>query len=110
MQLKKYCNLIGAATIVAARTTSVYGCDQTLFTASAAKKLRARKRVGYARLGLAYPVSCAGLGHLLMAKHCPLSLNVCFTPPTAPHPSPPPPIDSIRVITEVEKNQGHTNS
>ena len=81
---------------------------------------------------LAYPVSCAGLGHLLMAKHCPLSLNVCFTPPTAPHPLPPPtptthptrshhpphplppPIDSIRVITEVEKNhlknQEHTNS
>ena len=51
--------------------------------------------------GLAYPVSCAGLNHLLMAKHCPLSLNVCFTPPTAlTHP---PPIDSIRVITEVEK-------
>ena len=48
--IKKYCNLIGAATIVAARTTSVYGCDQTLFTASAAKKLRARKRVGDARL------------------------------------------------------------
>ena len=40
--------------------------------------------------GLAFPVSCAGLGHWLMAKHCPLSLNVCFTPPTAPHPPPPP--------------------
>ena len=39
--------------------------------------------------GLAYPVSCAGLGHLLMAKLCPLSLNVCFTPPMAPHPPPP---------------------
>ena len=39
--------------------------------------------------GLAYPVSCAGLGHLLMAKHSPLSLNVCFTPPTVPHPPPP---------------------
>ena len=65
--------------------------------------------------GLAYPVSCADLGHLLMAKYCPLSLNVCFTPPTAhnpshPPPTRPPPIDSIRVITEVEKNQGHTNS
>ena len=34
---------------------------------------------------LAYPVSCASLGHLLMAKHCPLSLNVCFNPHTAPH-------------------------
>ena len=42
-------------------------------------------------LDLAYPVSCAGLGHLMMAKHCPLSLNVCFTPPTAPHPHPPTP-------------------
>ena len=41
--------------------------------------------------GLAYPVSCAGLGHLLMANLCPLSLNVCFTPPTAPHPRPPHP-------------------
>ena len=40
--------------------------------------------------GLAFPVNCAGLGHWLMAKHCPLSLNVCFTPPTAPHPPPPP--------------------
>ena len=62
--------------------------------------------------GLTYPMSCASLGHLLMAKHCPLSLSVCFTPPTAPHlpppPTPPPPtrpptIDSIRDITEVEK-------
>jgi len=26
----KYCNLIGAATTVAACTGSVYGCDQTL--------------------------------------------------------------------------------
>ena len=40
--------------------------------------------------GLAYPVSCASLGHLLMANLCPLSLNVCFTPLTAPHPPPPP--------------------
>ena len=42
--------------------------------------------------GLAYPVSCASLamGHLLMAKHCPLSLKVCFTLPTAPLPPPPP--------------------
>jgi len=32
----KYCNLIGAATIVAAHTSSVYTCDQTFFTASAA--------------------------------------------------------------------------
>ena len=40
--------------------------------------------------GLAYPVCCASLGHLLMANLCPLSLNVCFTPPTAPQPPPPP--------------------
>ena len=36
---------------------------------------------------LAYPVSCANLqlGYLLMAQHCQLCLNVCFSPPTAPH-------------------------
>ena len=67
--------------------------------------------------GLAYPVSCAGLGHLLMAGHCPLgSLPRLRLPTRPPHPLPtrPPPIDSIRVITGVEKNhlknQGHTNS
>ena len=36
---------------------------------------------------LASPVSCASLGHLLMAWHCHLCLNACFTPPTAPHPT-----------------------
>ena len=48
--------------------------------------------------GLAYPVSCAGLGHLLTAQHCHLCLSVChlclsvcFGPPSAFHPSPPPP-------------------
>ena len=54
--------------------------------------------------GLAYPVSCASLGHLLMAQHCNLCLSVCFSPPTTPHPPPPicpPPIDSIRDITAV---------
>ena len=66
---------------------------------------------------LAFPVSCASLGHLLMAQHCPLCLNVCFTLPTAPHPPPlpiPTPIDSIRDITAIEKhylkNQGCSNS
>ena len=46
------------------------------------------------------------LGHLLMAQHCHLCLNVCFSPPTAAHPPPQPTpyIDSIRVITAVEKN------
>ena len=33
---------------------------------------------------LASPVSCASLGHLLMAQHCHLCLSVCFSPPTAP--------------------------
>ena len=44
---------------------------------------------------LAYPVSCASLGHSVMAQHCPSSLNTCFNPPAAPHP-PPHPVDSIR--------------
>ena len=33
--------------------------------------------------GLAYPVSCACLGHLLTAQHCHLCLSVCFGPPSA---------------------------
>ena len=28
---------------------------------------------------LAYPVNCASLSHLLMAKHCHLCLNACFS-------------------------------
>ena len=58
----------------------------------------------------AYPVSCASLGHLPMAKHCPLSLKALprLRLPTRPHhpfhpPTCPPPIDSIHVIAEVEK-------
>ena len=39
---------------------------------------------------LAFPVSCASLGHLLMVQHCPSSLNICFNLPMAPHPPPPP--------------------
>ena len=41
---------------------------------------------------LVYHSSCASLGHLLMAYHCHLCLNVCFSPPTTPHlpPHPPP--------------------
>ena len=35
---------------------------------------------------LASPVSCASLGHLLMAQHCHLCLSACFSPPMAPHP------------------------
>ena len=51
---------------------------------------------------LAFPVSCASMGHQLMAQHCP---NVCFSPPMASHPphlSPthPPPIDSIHKSTK----------
>ena len=38
---------------------------------------------------LLYHSSCASLGHLLMAQHCHFCLNVCFSPPTAPHPPPP---------------------
>ena len=34
--------------------------------------------------GLAYPVSCAGLGYLLMAQQRSLCLSVCFSPRTAP--------------------------
>ena len=60
--------------------------------------------------GPAYPVSCASLGHLLMAQHCHLCLSVCLwlpthprLPPTpaSPPPTRPPPIDSIRDITVV---------
>jgi len=50
--------LIGAATIVAAHTSSVYGCDQTLFTASATNNNQTAssiKRVGNARLVFATP-------------------------------------------------------
>ena len=38
---------------------------------------------------LAYQLSCASLGHLLMAQHYHLCLNVCFSPPIAPHPPTP---------------------
>ena len=43
---------------------------------------------------LVYHSSCASLDRLLMAQHCNFSLNVCFSPPMAPHPPPlptPPP-------------------
>ena len=69
--------------------------------------------------GLAYPVGCTCLGHLLRAQHYHLCLSACFGPPSASHPPPPPPtrpppIDSIRVITDVEKNYlknlGRSNS
>ena len=40
---------------------------------------------------LVYQVSCARLGHPCTdgTQHCHLCLNVCFSPPTAPHPPPP---------------------
>ena len=47
--------------------------------------------------------------HLLKAQHCPLSLNGCFTPPSAPHRLLPP-IDSIRDITRTEKTVPKTSS
>ena len=52
----------------------------------------------------AFPVSCASMGHLLMAQRCPLCLNVCFSPPKAPHPphTPPTPVESIRDITPIK--------
>ena len=73
-------------------------------------------------------VDCTSSRHLLKAQHCSLSLNGCFTPPSAPHlphhpshplplihptpshlptpPSPtrPPPIESICDITRAEKS------
>ena len=58
---------------------------------------------------LAYPVSSTNLGHLLMAQHCTLCLNACFSPPTAPQPPPSPTslpparLDSIRDKTAIEK-------
>ena len=54
--------------------------------------------------GLAYPVSCASLGHLLAAQHCHLFLSARLRLPTLPRlppPTRPPPIDSIRDITAV---------
>ena len=39
--------------------------------------------------GLAYPVSCASLSHLLTAQHCHLCLSACFSPPSASHPPTP---------------------
>ena len=65
---------------------------------------------------LAYPVSCTGLGHPLMAQHCHLCLNLCFSPPMAPHcpPHPPSPYRlSPRYYSHRKnnfKNQGHSNS
>ena len=47
--------------------------------------------------GLAFSVSCASMGHLLMAQRCPLCLNVCFSPPTAPH-HPPHPHPTVHLL------------
>ena len=61
---------------------------------------------------LAFPVSCASMGHPPMAQQCPLCLNVCFSPPTAPYlpppstpppPTQPPPIDSILILQQLKK-------
>ena len=46
--------------------------------------------------GLAYPVGCACLGHLLTAQRCHLCLSDCFSPPSASHP--PPPCTPYRLI------------
>ena len=66
---------------------------------------------------------CNSLCHRLKVQHCSLSLNGCFSPPSASHPPPPPPhppptrpppINSIRDITGVGKkhlkNQQHLDS
>ena len=61
---------------------------------------------------LAYPVSCASLGHLLMAQHCHLCLNICFSPPTASH-QPTPYRLNLRYYSHLKKylkNQRHSNS
>ena len=58
-----------------------------------------------------YFVSCANLGHQLMAQHCCLHLNICFNPPSALHLPPlqpppsacTPPVDAICDITGIEK-------
>ena len=69
---------------------------------------------------LAHPVDCTSSGPILKAQHCCLSLNGCFSPPSASHPPlpppshPPPPIDSICDITGTEKiypkHHQHSNS
>jgi len=67
----KYCNLIGAATIVAACTSLVYGCDQTLFTASAAnnhQKVSGVKRVSNARL--LHTMACSLQAVTAAIVHC----------------------------------------
>ena len=72
-----------------------------------------------------WPPLCivTSLCHRLKVQHCSLSLNGCFSPPSASHPPPPPPhppptrptpINSIRDITGVGKkhlkNQQHLDS
>ena len=71
---------------------------------------------------LVYHSSCASQGHLLMAQHCHFCLNVCFSPPTAPHPShrqphPPQPAHHYRLNLRYYrcpknylKNLGRSNS
>ena len=66
---------------------------------------------------LAYHLSYASLGHLLMAHHCHFCLNICFRP-TAPHPPPLPiPPSPYRLNPHYYrrqknylKNLGHSNS
>ena len=65
---------------------------------------------------LVSPVSCANLGHLLMAQHCHLCLSACFSLPWLPTPPPPTPYRlnqwyySHRSHWKNLKNQGHSNS
>ena len=60
---------------------------------------------------LVYQMSCARLGHLLMARHCHLCLNVCFSLPMARHPPTPYRLNPHYYICRKNylKNQGHSN-
>ena len=72
--------------------------------------------------GLTFPVSCASLCYLLMAKHCCLCLNSFFNLPSASHLAPPlynptplmPAhplyIDAICDITEIEETSLKTRA
>ena len=64
-------------------------------------------------------VNCISSCQLLKARHCSLSPNGCFAPPSAPHLPPPPTpsphthplsIDSIRDITGTEENHLKTSN
>ena len=63
---------------------------------------------------LAPHLDCTSSGPIVKAQHCCLSLNGCFSPPSASHPllppSHPPPIDSVHNITGSDKTYSKTSS